>query len=78
MTHFSDADGRAALRTRWPAFANATQDLPGERSACNSAATLRHAQDAAVRADWRAGIMLMAARPTTPSAAAWIGICNPA
>jgi alanine racemase len=55
VTHFSDADGRA------------TQDLPGERSTCNSAALLRHATDAAVAADWvRPGIALYGSSPDFP------------
>jgi alanine racemase len=43
MTHFSDADGPRGIAHQMAAFA-ATRDLPGERSLCNSAATLRHAQ----------------------------------
>jgi alanine racemase len=47
MTHFSDADGPRGIAHQMAAFNTATQDLPGERSLCNSAATLRHAADAA-------------------------------
>ena len=67
MTHFSDADGPRGIAHQMAAFAAATQDLPGERSMSNSAATLRHAQDAQVRADWvRAGIVLYGSAPDYP------------
>ncbi len=67
MTHFSDADGPRGIAHQMAAFAAATQDLPGERSLSNSAATLRHAQDAQVRADWvRAGIVLYGSAPDYP------------
>lgn len=67
MTHFSDADGPRGIAHQMAAFAAATQDLPGERSVSNSAATLRHAQDAGVRADWvRAGIVLYGSAPDFP------------
>ena len=74
MTHFSDADGPRGIAHQMAALAHATQDLPGERSVCNSAATLRHAGAAAVRADWvRAGIVLYGSAPDFPehSAAHW-------
>jgi alanine racemase len=74
MTHFSDADGPRGIAHQMAAFNTATQDLPGERSLCNSAATLRHAADAGVRADWvRAGIVLYGSAPDYPehSAAHW-------
>jgi alanine racemase len=48
--------------------------LPGERTVSNSAATLRHAQDAAVKADWiRPGIAVYGSSPDFPehSAAHW-------
>src|SRR5437868_11783185 len=48
MTHFSDADGARGIAHQVRVFADATRDLPGERSLSNSAATLRHAGDAAV------------------------------
>jgi alanine racemase len=67
MTHFSDADGPRGIAHQMAAFNTATQDLPGERSLCNSAATLRHAADARVRADWvRAGIVLYGSAPDYP------------
>ena len=43
MTHFSDADGPGGIAAQMAVFSAVTQDLPGERSLCNSAATLRHA-----------------------------------
>ena len=81
MTHFSDADG-SRLGTRGldhqvDAFVQATHDLPGERSLCNSAATLRHAT--ALRlgagpaaqplaADWvRPGIAVYGGSPDHPT-----------
>lgn len=74
MTHFSDADGPGGIADQWQTFCRATQDLPGERSVCNSAALLRHAQDARVRGDWvRAGIALYGSAPDFPEhgAAHW-------
>lgn len=82
MTHFSDADaateGMQSIAQQVAAFVQATADLPGERSLCNSAATLRHAlrllpltdgADASVRlgADWvRPGIAVYGASPDHP------------
>ena len=74
MTHFSDADGPRGIAHQLAAFRTATQDLPGERSLCNSAAALRFGGDAAVRSDWvRAGIMLYGSAPDYPerTAAQW-------
>ena len=74
MTHFSDADGPRGIAHQVAAFAEATRDLPGERSLGNSAATLRHAQAAQVRADWvRPGIAIYGSAPDFPerSAAQW-------
>jgi alanine racemase len=74
MTHFSDADGPKGIAEQMALFEEATRDLPGERSVSNSAATLRHAQDAAVKADWiRPGIALYGSSPDFPehSAADW-------
>ncbi len=74
MTHFGNADGPLGIAEPMARFAQATQDLPGERSLCNSAATLRHAQDAGVRADWiRPGISLYGSSPDFPehSAVDW-------
>jgi alanine racemase len=54
-------------------FAAVTSDLPGERTLCNSAATLRHA-DATLASDWvRPGIAIYGSAPDFPehSAAHW-------
>jgi len=67
MTHFSDADGARGIAHAVEVFEAAARDLPGERSVSNSAATLRHAQAAGVRADWvRAGILLYGSAPDFP------------
>ncbi len=67
VTHFSDADGPRGVDHQVAAFAQATRDLPGERSLSNSAAILRHAQDQGVRADWvRAGILSYGSAPDYP------------
>jgi hypothetical protein len=66
MTHFSDADGPRGIEHQLQAFLGATQDLPGERSVCNSAATLLHGMEARVRNDWvRPASCCTAARPIT-------------
>ncbi|OYT90827.1 MAG: alanine racemase [Burkholderiales bacterium PBB3] len=73
MTHFSDADGAKGIAAQMLAFANASRDLPGERSLSNSAATLRHA-DAVLESDWvRPGIAMYGSAPDFPahSAADW-------
>jgi alanine racemase len=62
MTHFSDADaqrfGQDGIAHQLATFNAATQDLPGERSLSNSAATLRYSADD-LRTDWiRPGIVL--------------------
>ncbi|WP_162590876.1 alanine racemase [Variovorax sp. PBL-E5] len=65
MTHFSDADGERGVAHQLALFERVTQDLPGERSIANSAATLRHAAD--TRADWvRPGIVLYGSAPDFP------------
>jgi alanine racemase len=74
MTHFSDADGARGIAHQLRVFAETTRDLPGERSLANSAASLRHAADAQVRADWiRPGIAVYGSAPDFPehSAAHW-------
>ena len=74
MTHFSDADGPAGVAAQMARFAEATRDLPGERTLSNSAAVLRHARDSGVRADWvRPGIAVYGSAPDYPehSAADW-------
>jgi alanine racemase len=74
MTHFSDADGPKGIAAQMACFEEATRDLPGERSVSNSAATLRHAHQAGVKADWiRPGIALYGSAPDFPAqtAAGW-------
>ena len=75
ITHFSDADGTRfgadGVAHQIDTFVAATRDLPGERSLCNSAATLRHADrrlgDGALAADWvRGGIALYGSAPDHP------------
>jgi alanine racemase len=67
MTHFSDADGSKGVAQQMHTFTATTQDLPGERTLCNSAAVLRHNASAQVTADWvRAGIMLYGSSPDYP------------
>ena len=81
-THFSDADGprqgRPGIDHQVEAFVSATHDLPGERSLCNSAALLRHADaplgpvDASspqrLAADWvRPGIAVYGSAPDFPA-----------
>jgi len=67
VTHFSDADGAKGVAEQMAVFAKTTEDLPGERSTCNSAGLLRHANDAAVAADWvRPGIALYGSAPDFP------------
>ena len=77
MTHFSDADtarfGQDGIAHQLARFNLATQDLPGERSLSNSAATLRYPADT-LRTDWiRPGISLYGSSPDYPqhSAAHW-------
>lgn len=70
MTHFSDADtqrlGQDGIAYQLARFNAATQDLPGERSLSNSAATLRYSSDA-LRTDWiRPGITLYGSAPDYP------------
>ena len=74
MTHFSDADGPRGIAQQMAVFAAATHDLPGQRSLANSAATLRHAAENGVTADWvRAGILCYGSAPDFPAhdAAHW-------
>jgi alanine racemase len=72
MTHLSDADAgpgaKRGIAHQLEVFNAATHDLAGERSLCNSAATLRYAQsEAQVRGDWvRPGIMLYGSSPDVP------------
>ena len=69
MTHFSDADGPAGVAAQAAVFDAATRELPGDRSLCNSAATLRFAPgDATLRGDWvRPGILVYGSAPDFPA-----------
>jgi alanine racemase len=79
MTHLSDADAdptsARGIDHQIEAFEAATHDLGGERSLCNSAATLRYAvRQPGLRGDWvRPGIMLYGSSPDFPqhSIAQW-------
>ena len=77
MTHLANADAldSSAVDDSLAAFDAATAELPGERSICNSAATLRFgARLAASASDWvRPGILLYGSSPDHPahSAADW-------
>lgn len=74
MSHFSDADGPHGIERQMDTFTRTSADLPGERSLCNSAATLRHASRPEVRVDWvRPGVMLYGGCPDYPEhdAAHW-------
>jgi alanine racemase len=70
LTHYSDADsdgalGAAAVVRQWDVFKRTTQDLDGECSLGNSAATLRTAK---LSGDWvRAGLALYGAAPDYPA-----------
>ncbi|WP_310625527.1 alanine racemase [Limnohabitans sp.] len=67
ITHFSDADGAKGIAAQMAVFTETTQDLPGERSTCNSAGLLRHARDPTAAADWvRPGIALYGSAPDFP------------
>ncbi len=77
MTHFSDADGPKGVGEQMRVFEAAAEDLPGERTVCNSAATLRHMADAgapghgqaspAKASDWvRPGIAVYGSAPDFP------------
>ncbi|HAX20807.1 MAG TPA: alanine racemase [Hydrogenophaga sp.] len=81
MTHFSDADGPRGIAHQVAVFEQATADLPGERTLCNSAALLRHASTplrgdgvTTLAGDWvREGIALYGCAPDYPenTAAGW-------
>ena len=71
MTHLANADAgdAAAVEESLASFETATAELPGERSICNSAATLRFgARLAASASDWvRPGILLYGSSPDHPA-----------
>lgn len=71
ITHFSDADGPKGVDEQVKVFQAVTEDLPGERSVSNSAATLRHT---GLKSDWvRPGIAVYGSAPDYPEhdAAHW-------
>ena len=69
MAHFAGADGAPGIDAELAVFEATTRDLPGDRTLCNSAATLRFAPTRPeVRADWiRPGIMLYGSAPDFPA-----------
>ncbi len=72
MTHFSDADsdreGQRGIDSQMTVFHAVTEDLSGERSISNSAATLLHGDESLVRCDWvRPGIVLYGSSPDFPT-----------
>jgi len=70
VTHFSDADRDGGITRPLQIFNQIAQDLPGERSLCNSAATLRqgaHFAGVTPASDWiRPGIVLYGSAPDHP------------
>jgi len=68
MTHLADAEVEGGFQRQLDVFDAATSDLSGERTLCNSAATLRYASHhAGLRGDWvRPGIMLYGSSPDYP------------
>ncbi len=68
-THFSDADGPRGIAHQMLVFERAADGLAGERSVCNSAATMLFAAtQTGVRADWvRLGIALYGSAPDFPA-----------
>lgn len=67
MTHFSDADGPPGVERQLATFRKATDGFPGDRSVCNSAATLRFGAVTGIAQDWvRAGIALYGSSPNYP------------
>ncbi len=72
MTHFSNADGEEGVEDQLNRFLEATATLPGDRSAANSAATLRYPQ---THLDWvRPGIALYGCSPFTDQTAEELGL----
>lgn len=71
VTHFSDADGPRGIAHQLEVFRQVTEDLPGERSVCNSAASLLFGKDEQARNDWvRPGIVLYGSAPDYPARSA--------
>jgi alanine racemase len=68
MTHLADADDAdpRAIEPALAAFETATRELPGERSICNSAATLRFGSRLGTSGWVRPGIALYGSSPDHP------------
>jgi alanine racemase len=76
MTHFSDSDHVEGIIKPMEIFSTFTRDLPGEKTVCNSAATLLHLPhqeqssqlDLNASSDWiRPGIAMYGASPDYPN-----------
>ena len=68
ITHFSDADGPRGTAHQQAVFAQATHDLQGERTLCNSAAALLQGSNPQISGDWvRPGIVLFGSSPDYPT-----------
>jgi alanine racemase len=75
LTHFSDADsttdaGAKKMSEQWQCFKSATDDLDGESSLANSAASLRQGSrsEGWAHGDWvRAGVALYGSAPDYPA-----------
>jgi alanine racemase len=80
MMHFSDADGerlgQSGIEAQLKIFEDTVQDLPGERSICNSAAILRHGSQLTSKTV-RAGILLYGSSPDFPQHSIQDWIYNP-
>ena len=69
MTHLADADAAdpRAIEPALATFEAATRELPGDRSVCNSAATLRFGTRLSAGGGWvRPGILLYGSSPDHP------------
>lgn len=67
MTHFANADSDHGIDDQLRVFQQVTEGLPGSRSLCNSAATLRYGERPEIRGDWvRVGIAAYGASPDYP------------
>jgi alanine racemase len=72
MSHFACADGSIGIKAQLEQFAQATDNLPGQRSLSNSAGVLRYPQ---AHADWiRPGIMLYGSSPFADRSAKSLGL----
>jgi alanine racemase len=72
LTHFADADGERGVAEQLARFTSAAEQLAGERSLANSAATLRHP---ATHAEWvRPGIAIYGCSPFADESAEALGL----